>query len=87
MNITPKGYTLELSYNELWTIAWSVRRDLEDSLKEHYIHYQDGAFERNEKEKLNILKEMYTYLGRIDLYEGIFKIKETVFKEFNNKSK
>lgn len=84
MTIQPKGYTLELSYDEMWILAWSVRRDLEHSLKTHYINHQN-AFERNEENKLNTLRELFTYLGRIDLYEDIFKVKEGLFKDFNDK--
>lgn len=85
MNIQPKGYTLELSYDEMWNLAWSVRRDIEQDIKSHYIHHQD-AFERNEQTKLNTLRELFNYLGRVDLYEDIFKVKEGAFKNFNDKN-
>tara|TARA_R110000796_G_scaffold119747_1_gene233877 strand:- start:50 stop:310 length:261 start_codon:yes stop_codon:yes gene_type:complete len=84
MNIEAKDYNIEMSYNELWTLAFSVRGSLKYSIETHWVNHQD-SWEEGEREKLNVIEMMFNALGRHDLYDDIFPDAITVFKEFKEK--
>lgn len=86
MDIEAKEFTIKMTHCELWGTAWDVRYSLCENLKSHWINHQD-AWERNEQDRLYRLKTMFNHLGRLDLYEDVFNIAETIFSEFNNKNK
>ena len=84
MNIEAKGYTVQMDLDELWDLAFSVKHSLEYTLKTHWINHQN-SWEKNEEKKLFLLKTMFNALGRLDVYEQIFKDAEDIFKKFNDK--
>ena len=84
MNIQAKGYTIQMDLDELWDLAFSVKHSLEYTLKTHWINHQN-VWEKNEAKKLKLLKTMFNALGRLDVYEQIFKEAEDIFKKFNDK--
>lgn len=84
MRIEAKGYNLEITVDELWLLAFSVKNSLENSIKNHWVNNQD-VWKKNEKEKLMLLETMFTALGRLDVYNGIFKEAEIIFEKFNKK--
>ncbi len=84
MNIEAKEFTLDMSWSELWTTAFSVRSSLEETFKRHWINHQN-AWKEHEKDKLLLLKTFFYALGRPDLYEDIFPMAEKIFAEFNEK--
>jgi hypothetical protein len=86
MNIEAKGYKLDFTLDELWQTAFDVKRALEATLKDHWINHQD-AWKKHEESRLLRLNTMFSALGRLDVYEDIFKEADNVFKEYNNKQK
>lgn len=84
MKIEAKNFHLQLTYGELWTLAWDVQYSLEYSLKTHWVNHQD-EWKENERLKLSTHKDMFTALGRPELHEQIFTKALEIFQEFNNK--
>lgn len=84
MTIEAKGYTVEMDLDELWYLAFSVKHSLEYSLKTHWINHQ-SSWKKNEEKKLKLLKAMFNALGKLEVYEQIFKDAEDIFKKFNDK--
>lgn len=82
MDIKANKINMNLSYDELWNIAFWVKKSLETTLKEHWINHQD-AWEGQEKERLSMLKNSFMVLGRIDLYEECFTTARSIFENHN----
>jgi len=84
MDIQAKGYTIQMDSDELFNLALSVKHSLKNSLENHWVNHQN-AWEKNEESKLRLLKTMFRALGRLDVYDDIFKEAEETFKKFNDK--
>jgi len=84
MKIIAEKYTLEMTHDELWSTAFDVKHSLINSLKTHWINYQD-VWQKNEKERISRCRNMFLALGRPELFEDVFKTAEEIFAEFNNK--
>jgi hypothetical protein len=86
MNIEAKGYTIQMDLDELWDLAFSVKSSLHFTLKNHWVNHQN-VWEKNEENKLALLKTMFNALGRQDVYDNIFQDAQDIFKKFNTKNK
>ncbi len=84
MNIEAEKFKLEMSYGDLWSTAFDVRRSLEHDLKTHWVNHQDN-WKHNESGRLDRIQCMFLALGRPDLYQEIFVIAKDVFSDFNQK--
>jgi len=85
MTIEAKGFTIEMTYNELWATAWDIKYHLKETIKTHWVNHQENWI-KNESERLERMKAMFNSLGRADLYEDVFVYAKDVFSEFNSKS-
>jgi len=84
MNIEAQKFTVELSYGELFSIAWDLKISLERSLKDHWINHQNN-WKTGEEQRLLMIKTMFLNLARPELYEEIDKKANAIFQEFNDK--
>lgn len=84
MNIESKQFTIEMSSSELWNTAWDIKYATINTLKTHWVNYQN-TWQKMELERLNRMEKMFLHLGRPDLYQDIFTQSEEIFKEFNAK--
>ena len=82
MDIEAKGYKVEMTPRELWSLFFWLQDSLIYTTKNHWINHQD-KWQENEKERIDIIKNIASNLGRIDLFENcLLKVNE-IFKEFN----
>ena len=82
MNINIEHLTIELTGEEFWSIAFYIRQSLISEVKKHWVNYQD-SWERNEKQRLKILKCMFEKLGREDVYINMFDEIQIIFSNHN----
>jgi len=82
MDIESKGFIINVTQKELRTICSCIEIAIIHNARTHWINHQ-SSWENGEKEPLYILKQAFSNLGRIDLYEDIFKKVEDIFKKFN----
>lgn len=86
MEIRAEEFKIEMTHEELWNTALDVKRALEHTLRTHWVDHQ-SVWEKNETERLNRCKNMFTALGRPELYEEIFTTAKEIFETFNEKRK
>jgi hypothetical protein len=84
MDIKANDYQITVTHDELWDLAFNVRRALFDTFKTHWINHQN-SWKQNEKQRLHLLQRMFFALGRPDLFEEIETEAEKTFAEFNKK--
>jgi hypothetical protein len=84
MNIEAKDFVLKMTYGELWTLAFDVRRALTTILETHWVNHQQ-RWKENESERLRVIRDMFYALGRPDFYDEIFNEAEKIFEKFNSK--
>lgn len=84
MNIQCEKFTIEMTHDELWQTAFNVRSSLSHTLQTHWVNHQN-SWEKNEEQRLYRIKTMFSYLGRLDLYEDVFKEAKKIFEDFNKK--
>jgi len=82
MDIKADKFTLVLTYDELWNIAFDVKRALEKSINEHWVHYQD-SWRSVEDNRIGYCKDMFIALGRPELMD-IEDYAERTFEAFND---
>ncbi len=82
MEIAAEKFTIEVTYNELWSIAWGLRNDLQNTIKTHWVQFQDNWMQ-NEKDKLYLINKMFTHLARPDLYDDLLKYANQTFLDYN----
>lgn len=82
MNIKAEKIILEMSQDEFWFFTWAIKVSLENDLKNHWVRHQSN-WKANEKQKLEFLEKAYSILGRLDVYEQIFRLADAEFKEYN----
>ena len=85
MRIEIKEFELYVSESELSTIAFDMRRSILASIKDHWINHQD-AFEKNESQRLSILKRFSQAMQNEDFYDEIIRTAEKEFKKYNDKN-
>lgn len=82
MDIKAKSFDINLSYDELWTIAFAIRRSIYNSLETHWINHQN-SWKEHEHHKLYIVRNMFMNLGHIEFYEEIENHARCVFDAFD----
>lgn len=86
MNIEAKEFEIKMSYQELWTIAFDIKRALEYTIKTHWVNHQDaygGGSNGRESERFKTLKTMFYSLGRPDIYEECEQMHKEIFEKHN----
>lgn len=81
MNIEATGYKIEMSEQELWLIAFSLKHDMEDTDKALHSaqHYGMKTFMDNYGKYLDIYQNICSHLGRLDIYnETVLLIGRTI---------
>lgn len=73
MQIAADSFTIKLSYDELWLVAWSMRKSILVKAQEYFDHNKDKQgnlhnFNEIHSTDLYILKNMYLNLGRPELF-------------------
>ncbi|MFN7611602.1 MAG: hypothetical protein ACK5QX_11825 [bacterium] len=86
MNIEAQNFKMEITYGELWSVAFDLKRNLENSLKTHWVNHQQN-WKKHEEANLRVIKTMFYALGRPEIYEQIDAFADNVFKEFNSNKK
>jgi hypothetical protein len=84
MNIEAESFKIEMTHDEMWSIAFDIRHALEATLKSHWVNHQD-SWENNEEKRLYRINKFFTHLGRPDLYQDVFQSAKTIFEAFNSK--
>ncbi len=86
MDISAEKYTIKLTENELWTIGFCIKSDIENSIKNHWVNHQLN-WENSEKEKLALVKQIFLSLGRPDIFDDILYFANETFNVFNKEKK
>lgn len=86
MNIEAKEFEIKMTHGELWSVAFDVKGQLVNTLKTHWINHQSSWKER-EAPRLFIIRAMFYALGRPDLFDGIEREAEEIFKTYNDARK
>jgi len=82
MEIKAQQFTIELTHDELWSMAWDVKHALLETLKTHWVNHQ-LVWKEHEKNRLNRIEKMFTHLGRYHEYKDIYINAQEIFSKFN----
>lgn len=86
MNVEAQNFKLEMSYGELWSLAYDVERGIKHTLRTHWVNHQN-KWKENEKPALDRLRVFFTCLGRPELADNIYLAADDIFREFNQNKK
>jgi hypothetical protein len=82
MNIESENFTIKLTHGELWSIAWDIKRSLLHDVANHWVRHQ-SSFERDESNKIGMIRQMYYALGRPDMYDAVMAEAKKIIEEYN----
>ena len=72
-SIQAKGYEVDLTRNEAWTLTMILKHEMEGVISDpHYERYPD-SLSQNASEKIRLFRSFAYAVGRPDIYEDTMK--------------
>jgi len=82
MKLRKGEFLVELNFMEAWSLAWTIRSELKNSIK-HYIDKE--TFLKSEKNRIDMMKFFYAIIGRNYLIELAMEEFDKMFEEKTRK--
>jgi len=77
MRLREGEFLVELDFMEAWSLAWTIRSELKNSIK-HYIDKK--TFLKSEKNRIDMMKFFYGIVGQSEIVELAMKEFDKMFK-------
>lgn len=79
MNIEAEKFNIQMTYGELWSLAFDVKSALMHTVNTHWINHPE-AWRSHEEDRQARLRNMFRGLGRPELYDHTIAEIEAILK-------